>query len=290
MKWLLLLSFFIPFFVAAQHDTVYYYGVNGTIDHIKNKDIKKEIDVVSAKRIKIKTYKLKDNSWLFLYSEKIFVINDSVYEIKIKGDEFSGRITRRFETLGSGTFKFTDWLGETIRRTGTTKTKVPLILDGEVTEFYPLGRIKSVSEYRNNELVSNKNWLPDGNKIMDNIFYSADKEPRYKPGLVRLHEHILKTFKDSKLDISSVEGKIVVGFVVLENGTINAFRIVKGITSSFNQTALEAFETLDGDWTPAQINNHDVNYFQVFPINFIYNTYDFDSLEMKGSMLYWTIN
>jgi hypothetical protein len=36
--------------------------------------------------------------------------------------------------------------------------------------------------------------------------------------------------------------------------------------------------------------NKNVNYFQQIPINFIYNRYDFEYLELKGSNLYWMIN
>ena len=105
-----------------------------------------------------------------------------------------------------------------------------------------------------------------------------------------MHQHILKTFKDYNFDLTTVEGRIVVGFVVKSDGTIDAIRIIKGIAPTVNQIALNAFRSLDGDWTPAQLKDKDVNYMQVFPINFIYNVYDFETLELKGSMLYWTIN
>ena len=52
----------------------------------------------------------------------------------------------------------------------------PLLFEGEVTEFYSNGNKKSISVYKNNELVWNKNWLENGEKYIDNIFYSVDKD------------------------------------------------------------------------------------------------------------------
>lgn len=291
MKNLCILLFLVlPFIGFSQKTKIIYFGVNGKTDNIVKRDIMKEIKTRSKSKAQVKTYKKKDDEWIPIYSEKISVLNDSVYRIKMKGDEFSGKIRRVFELQDNGTWKFTDWLGETIKRTGITKSKIPLVFDGEVTEFYPLGRIKSVSQFKNNELISNQNWLPNGDKTVDNIFYSVDREPWYNPGLGRLHQHVLKTFKDYDFDLTTVEGRILIGFVVKTDGSIDGIRIINGIASTVNQIALNAFHTVEGEWTPAKLSNENVNYFQVFPINFIYNVYDFETLELKGSMLYWTIN
>lgn len=287
--WFILLLIY-PITVFSQSDKIIFFGVNGKTKDIQKKDIQKEIRYRSNKKVSVKTYKSTEKEWVLIYTEKITVENDSVYEIKMKGDEFSGKIRRVFEPKGDNLWKFTDWLGETIKRTGLTKSKIPLILEGEVTEFYPLGRIKSISQYKDNELISNQNWLPNGDKTVDDIFYSVDREPWYEPGLQALHNHIMQTYKKYNFDFSTVEGRIVVGFIVKTDGTIDGIRIIKGIAPTVNQIALNAFASMEGDWIPAKLDDKDVNYLQVFPINFIYNSYDFETLEMKGSMLYWTIN
>lgn len=280
----------LPITALSQPVKTVYFGVNGKTTNFEKRDIKKDIKNPSGRKITVKTYKARDDEWIPIYSEKIKVENDTVFRIKMKGDEFSGKIRRVFEQQGPELWKFTDWLGETIKRTGYTKSKIPLIFEGEITEFYPLGRIKSVSKYNDNQLVSNQNWLPDGERTVDNIFYSVDSEPGFDPGLQEMHKHVLNTYKKYDFDFSTVEGRIVVGFIVKTDGTIDGFRIIKGIAPTVNQIALEAFSTLEGNWVPAKLNNKEVNYLQVFPINFIYNVYDFETLELKGSMLYWTIN
>lgn len=289
-KLIFILIFGFPFLGFGQKDTVYFFGVNGKIENPGKPDVMKKVEYRSARKIRVKTYKATESDWMLIYTENIKVLNDSVYQIKMKGDEFSGRFTRIYEKQDNGTYKFTDWLDDRVKRQGQTKSKVPLILDGEVTEFYPYGRIKSISQYRNNELYFNQNWLPNGDVLIDDIFYSVDEEPQFVPGLGVLHKHITKVISDYKFDLTTVQGKAVVGIVITKDGEIEGVQIVQGIGQQLNSILVNAFNTLEGSWVPAKLNEKNVNYFQQIPINFIYNRYDFEYLELKGSNLYWIIN
>ncbi|KAF0235628.1 MAG: hypothetical protein FD181_3382 [Prolixibacteraceae bacterium] len=287
---LLTFVFLIPLFGYSQNDSVYYYSVNGKIENPGKPDVMKKVDFRSARKIRIKTYKATESDWMLIYTENIKVLNDSVLEIKIKGEEFSGQVSRKFEKQENGIYKFTDWLENHIKRQGQTKSKIPLILDGEITEFYPFGRIKSVSQYKNNELFFNQNWLPNGDVLIDDIFYSVDEEPQFVPGLGALHKHVTQVIRDYEFDLATVQGKVLVGVVVTKDGTIDGVQIVKGISQQLNGILVNAFNTLEGKWVPAKLNNKNVNYFQLVPINFIYNRYNFEYLELKGSNLHWVIN
>jgi hypothetical protein len=284
-----ILMIFLPFLGFSQKDTVYYYGVNGKINNPEKKDIMKSVDYGGNKKIKVKTYKNSETGWQLIYTEKIRVVNDSIFDIRMKGDEFSGSVTRVFEP-DENNFKFTDWMDKTVKRTGVTKRKVPLIFDGTVTENYNSGAIKSISEYRNNELISNQNWLTDGTPLADNIFYSVDSEPRFEPGIGFIHQQIRQAIKDAKFDLLTVEGKMVVGLVITKEGKIDGVQIVKGISQTLNGILVNAFGKIEGAWIPAELNGQEVNYFQMIPINFIYNKYNFDYLEMDRGMMYWVIN
>ena len=289
-KLLFALIFLIPLSGFCQNDTVYYFGINGKIDNPEKKDIMKKVDYRSSRKIKVKTYKAGEEEWQLIYAENIKVISDSVYEIKMKGDEFSGRVTRIFEPSVNGLYRFTDRVGNNIKRQGTTKSKIPLILEGEVAENYNSGTKKSVAQYKNNQLITNKNWQSDGIPMVDDIFYSVDNEPGYEPGMTFLHQQIRQAIKDSKFDLLTVEGKMVVGLVITKDGKIGGVQIVKGISQVLNGILVNAFGKLEGDWIPAKLNNRNVSYFQMIPINFIYNKYNFDYLEMDRGMMYWVIN
>jgi hypothetical protein len=286
-----ILFLFFPFLLSAQNDTVYYFGPNGKMNPEGKSILIKKIKYRGENRVRVQTEKLADDStWTVLFTERISRKNPNHFTIRIKGQEFSKRIERRFEPQPDGTFKFTDLQNNQVKRTGYTLSKIPLIFHGEVIEYYPNGKIKFISVYKNNELVSNQNRKENGEKYISNIFYSVDREPRFLRGTQALHTHVLKTFRESEIDLSQIEGRLVVGFVVMEDGTIDGIRIERGLGLDLNNLALTAFHTLQGKWQPARLNGENVRFYQLFPINFIYREFDFDYLEMRGSMLYWEIN
>ena len=191
----------LPLIIYSQKDTVYYYGVNGKINNPDKKDIMKEVDFKGKNKKIVKTYKSFNNEWQLVYTEKIKVESDSVFDIRMKSDKFSGRINRTFQPLENGHYKFTDRLKNGIKRSGITKQKVPLIFDGTVTENYVSGKVKSISEYKNNELISNKNWLSDGTPLVDDIYYSVETEPRFEPGMGFIHQQISLAIKKANFDL-----------------------------------------------------------------------------------------
>jgi len=292
MKHLLIFLFvLIPAFLMGQNDTLVFFGPNGKMNPAENPVLKKEIKFRGKNRAVIITEKIADDGTInFLFRERMVKKEPDLFQIRVKGRDFSERIVRRFESQPDGTLKFTDLQNERIKRTGYTLSKIPLVFHGELTEYHPNGNIKAVSVYENNELVSNQNWRENGERYIDNIFYSVDREPRFLRGTRALHDHVLKVFRESKVDLSQLEGRLLVGFVVMENGDIDGIRIEKGLGLEMNNLALTAFHTLRGEWQPARLNGENVRFYQQFPINFIYRKFDFDYLEMKGSMLYWEIN
>ena len=260
------------------------------LKNIEQQEIKKEIDYRKRNKVRITTFKLIEGRWQQLFREKIDIEDDGkVFRINIKGKEFSENFARVFEDENRH-FKFTDWVDGKIKRTGQASSKIPLIFDGEVTEFYPDGSKKSISVYENNELISNRNWLENGEEYISNVFYSVDQLPGFTPGMGVLHNYILKYFKNSGVDFTGFDGKMVIGFVVMENGGIDGIRIEEGIGTRINTIAMKAFAGLPPNWQPAKLDGETVRYYQLFPINFIYHDYEFDYLDFSGSRLYWEIN
>jgi hypothetical protein len=73
----------------------------------------------------------------------------------------------------------------------------------------------------------------------------------------------------------------------MEDGTIDGIRILKGILPTINTVAFQSFSNLKGEWKPARLNNQNVRYYEVFPINFIYKEQHLEFAEMRGSTLHW---
>jgi len=253
----------------SQVESVVYLGINGkqtSADHAVTMQKITKMD----KSSEVNTFVLKNSSWDKVSCEQYKKLNDSTYRIKLSGIKTPGATIRTFKKQSEGEWKFTDRVKSQIEMTGVSQSIIPLVLNGEVTEYFPNGNKKSVSYYKNNELQSNMNWQEGGDKYIDNIFYSVDTEPTFNPGMKVLHQHILNGFKDAGINISAMKGSMIIGFVVMENGRIDGIKIVKGLGPIINSSVYDSFMTLPfkGNWTPARLNGQPVRYFQEFPINF----------------------
>ncbi|HET6558703.1 MAG TPA: energy transducer TonB [Prolixibacteraceae bacterium] len=283
-----LLSFFLlAASVYAQKESVKYIGINGKLTTLKDAIYMQKISSKSAKNAKVQTYVLSDSNWKQIGSESYKRENDSTWQIRGNGQNIPKKSVRTFLKQADDTWKFRDIEQGQVLRSGVAQSVVPLLLHGKVTEYYPDGNKKSVSEYQNNELVSNENWNQDGTKYIDNVFYSVDVHPTFIPGIKTLHAHVLKSFKDAGYDISSVEGSILVGFVVMENGTIRGVKTIRGLGPILNDIAVESFKSLIGQWTPAKLNGQPVRYFQVFPINFKSQENRLEFAELRGGTFHF---
>lgn len=277
---------------ASQIDTVIYTGINGRLTGLQNANVKKEIRFKSSEKGEIRVYRKSDHSWTKSYTEQISVGDDkSYYQIKTTGKGVTGLIIRKYVDNQNGQWKFTEFEGHNPIRTGSSLLKFPILLQGEVLEYYPDGKLKSKSQYLRNELISNENWLENGDKYIDSVFYSVDEEPTLFGGSAWIHQHVRKAFADTRLDFSSVSGNILLGFVVMETGEIAGIRVIKGLSDQLNNIAVHAIKTLNGKWQPARLNGKVVRYFQLFPINFISaQDLHFDYMEFDGTMIHYNKN
>ena len=286
-----LIFFFLILFSSSsaysQKESVIYIGKNGKLTDLKHADIMQKIKIKSLKKTTVESFQLHDSIWEKIYTERFKSINDSTYRIKGSSKSEIKKSYRFFKPLANGTFHFRDIHKKHLVREGYTTAKIPLSIDGQLTEYYKNGRKKSISEYHNNELISNQNWNENGDKYIDNIFYSVDEEPSFKPGNEVLNKYLRKKFIDAGLDLSEIRGTIIVSFVVMEDGTINGIKILKGIVPSINTVAFQSFSELKGEWKPARLNSQNVRYYEVFPINFIYKVQHLEFAEMRGTTLHW---
>lgn len=287
MKLIILFFLLLSFDCLAQRDTVIFTGINGRLVSGENASLKREVDFRPGGRIVVTTYSKTDGNWIRQYRERIRKVSTNEYRINGKRDGFAARFIRKYKEAPDGLYNFSEFIDNRLVKRGVSKTLIPLILHGEVTEYSHTGQVRSRSIFHNNELISNENWLESGEKYINNIFYSVDQEPLFSKGMGEMHSHVRKLFIDSGLDFNTLNGSLIIGFVVMEDGAVEGIRVLKGITPGVNTIAVNAIETLEGNWTPARLNGNAVRYFQVFPINFIHREYRFDSVEFTGSMLHW---
>lgn len=288
VRFIAVLSFILMATSAfSQIGSVIYIGTNGKLTTLPHAIYMQKINDKTSRVSVVESYALNDSKWERIGSELYKKLNDSTFQVKGKGENSKGVNLRTFKQLPDGSFKFKDVAYEQVIRAGYAKSVKPLLLNGQVTEYYWDGKKKSVSQYNNNELISNENWNEDGTKYIDNIFYSADAFPYFNAGNKVLHEHIIKGFKDAGIDFTQISGSMKIGFVVMENGSIGGIKIIKGLGPVINSVAVESFRSLLGSWTPAKLNNQPVRYYQVFPINFKSNESRIEFAELRGGIFHF---
>jgi hypothetical protein len=191
------------------------------------------------------------------------------------------------EKLGPDQIKFTETRRDNSMRSGITSRYLPLHLEGEVREFYPNGNLKSISEYSNNQLVSNRNWLSDGTKYVDTVFYSADIEPLFNPGPEFFQSYLLQQLKNSKVDLNQIDDEVVIGWVVMETGQTEGVMALQGRSRQFNKLLVEIIAGMPGIWEPARLDGRPVRYFMSIPLNFTHDEYLFQEVEFSSGMLHY---
>ena len=289
LKYILSIALFSSVFIAADsQDTVYYYGSNyRPLQTMNGARYMQQIRKKGEKRYVIKFLTRENNQWLWVENQKIKKVGNNEQLVVTKGSSFFGkRMSREFEKQDT-LYAFREISRGEIVREGAASSLIPMHLEGEVREYYSGGKMKSTSFYKNNQLVSNENWLRDGTKYIDNIFYSVDTIPEYLLGNRFFKNHILTGLKFSKYDYTEVNEVIVLGWVITAEGKLTDVQKVSGKTVTLPNILIKLVETLPGDWTPAILDGKPVNYFMTIPFNFEIQRRYFQKIELRDGLLFW---
>ncbi len=250
--------------------------------------MQKKLTRKSEKKVNIKRLVLHDNIWKEEANSCIKSIDETHHKISNKNEGiFSKKIIREFEKTDGDIIHFKEYYDDKLIRSGSTTSLIPLVLEDTLKVYFPNRQLKSVSIYENNQLISNENWNNDGSKYIDNIFYSVDETPEYSLGQEHFKYYILKSIQDAKIDLGQYNDKIVLAWVVMEDGSIQGVRRVSGKSAGLSNFLIELIESLEGNWIPAELNGEIVRYFMKIPFNFAHHTEGFDNIELSGGMLIW---
>ena len=289
-RYLLIISLcVIPVMHLPGQVEVYHYGANTKpVDQIDEAVMYKEVIRKSDKKYVIKTHHKVNQKWGQVKKEKIKLQRDGSQTIYYNaGSLFPKRLYREMNKIGPGEYLFKESTMTNLVRTGTSSRALPLHLEGLVTEYHPNGELKSKSLYKNNQLLSNENWLPDGSKYIDSIFYSVDQEPEYLMGDDFFKNFLLRKLAASKIDLTQIEDQVVIGWVVMETGEIDGAIALKGKSGQLNQFLVNTIIELPGTWQPAILEGSRVRYFMSIPLNFIHNEAHFQELELSSGILHY---
>jgi len=224
-------------------DTMLYLGANGRLVPEGNALFKKEVVTGKRGRMEEIAWKKVNGRWEKSTTLKIRPLKANTWEISQGGRRREGILLRQYIPAGEGKWQFLEQADGKLMRKGFTLSRFPLLLDGEVTDYYPSGKTRSMAQYRRNELQENLNWLENGSKYIDSVFYSVDEEPMLTGGNLLLHQHMKKALEESGLDLTALTGNMVLGFVVMETGDLVVLHFVclATLVSHFSLASLNYF-------------------------------------------------
>lgn len=268
---------------------LYYYGSNSKIVQTKEEaQTYQEVKKKSEKRYTIITYTLQDYRWVKSKKENIRVRRNTDQKITYYEDNFFPRnIYRKMTQIRQGVYTFDESNRYGTLRSGKSTRFLPLHLDGTAKEYYKNGQLKSNSIYRDNQLISNENWLIDGTKYIDSIFYSVDVKPIYQMAEDYFRNYIIIRMAESELNLDEYNDEVLIGFVIMETGQIRGVQVLKGKSLQLNQFLADAITHLPGEWTPAQLDGAPVRYYITIPMNFIQKDANFQDLEISSGLLFY---
>lgn len=285
-----LLGFLFLFRVAqASERIVYYFGSNDRpVETLEEAKYMKSVSAKGKRMWIIKSYEKIDGAWQLEEIHKIKNISEELQLIRIKKSLlFSTRIHRYYNKSDTELYEFRELIGKQEVRKGSAASLIPLHLEGEVHTNYLDGQLKSVAHYKNNQLQSNINWLPDGTEYYENIFYSVDKEPEYSLGFGNFRNHVLAGVIESGYGIAEVDEEIILGWVIMEDGTLKGVHKVSGKLEVLSGIIIKQIEALPGHWNPAVLNGQQVRFYMTVPFRFTKQNEYFDNIELRDGVLIW---
>lgn len=275
--------------LKASGDTVYYYGSNSRpVLSVDQARVQKQVKKISPAKYRIVSLVRNDGNWNHEKTVTVKYKNRNTQKISVKTRIiFPDVYTREFEETTPGIYKFTEYSGSMMIRRGAASSMIPLVLEDTVRTYYANRKISSLGYYRNNQLQWNRNWLKDGTEYFENLFRNVDSEPEYEYGDSHFKSYLLSGIYSSEFDISQVNDKVVLGWVIMETGELKGIHVVSGKIKGLNELLIKLVTELPGSWTPATVDGKQVRYYMTIPFNFSNNVEPFETLEFSSGFLIW---
>lgn len=163
----------------------------------------------------------------------------------------NGKVIQTAETDNDGTITLNAPLGSTVRFTVVTNVK-----EVKIT--------KEMIEKKGTNIVAF--GAPEGNNQSSKVYDVPETMPEFPGGTQALLEYIRNNIKWPDEE-SSVQGRVIVSFVVEKDGSVSNAKVVKSVHPAFDAEALRVVNGMP-KWIPGKQNGEPVNTKYVVPINF----------------------
>ena len=268
-SFLLFISFIFLFHLGySQNDTIIYYKAYnklaiGKEDASHFTKIKKKGD----NEYKLLYFGKKGDRWKRSKHTRILTVeNDST--IKILNQFTRNEYYKTFKSLGDHFYiKEYDMNGK-LRIEGLSKSKIYKHWEGQVKEYYPSGKLESITRYKNNQVKGNKNWLKNGKPYIDNIYSHVDVMPKFTGGEANLRKYLEANLKyPAEAEKKSFQGRVFVSFVIDIDGEVIGTHVTKPLHPLFDNEGMRVVSGMP-KWSVGKLDGKIVKVGFTVPINF----------------------
>jgi TonB family protein len=266
---LLLFALLFTTGLYSQTDTILYFSKShNPVASVDEAVSYEKLVRTSDTKFALSNYNKIDGKWKKVYETKIKWQTDTSYILASEFDNLrtfqkvdSGYVIRDF-SLNNPNFVL-NW-------TGFSRTLFPLVRSGIWKSYNPVtGDLGFENLYDNNLLLSTKYWINDTTFIKD-VFMSFDETPEFvggEPALMSLLYSNLNYPEESRR--KQIQGRIMVGIVLLKNGQIMGVKPVNSVDKLLEQEAVRVVSLTQKKWIPAKIDGKNVNSFMVISCSFV---------------------
>lgn len=261
---LTLLGLILTVNASSQNDTIIYFSkLNCPTSNIKEAIRYERLAKTAKNQYSLSTFFRVDNEWRNMSSTPLNKINDTVYTWT-NGE----KIFRQINKVDSG-YIIRDFKNNVLQKCGFSYTIFPLLKSGKWESYDSFTKkIFSESYYMNNQEISNTYWF-ENNIPIHNIFTYTETQPTYEGGDNGLIMDIFKllNYPDAAKE-RNIQGRVLIRFVIFEDGTITAPRVINEPNFLLAKEALRVLSILPKKWIPAVIDNKKVKSFYILPVTF----------------------
>jgi TonB family protein len=138
-------------------------------------------------------------------------------------------------------------------------------LEDTLTGYYPSGKLRRTEVYLHDTLVSGYCYNEQGNEIK---FCRRQVMPEYPGGENAMMQFVMNhvRYPDRERE-DGIQGRVVVGFVVDEKGSITDINIKRSVSRGIDKEALRIVK-LFPDFSPGQLEGKNVKVAFILPIMF----------------------
>ena len=249
--------------------TIYYTKTYRTTPTVEDAFFYDVVITTGQNEFQVVTYSRQTDEWKEFKREYIRRLSPTAVEITTTLNQKEVRIRRSIKPVENG-YYVTDAQGSFILQEGTSSMVFPLVREGVWIKYNELtGKISTEGIYEHNQLISNKFWIDDTNYIED-VFVFVDKTIEYKGGWTALSKYVANNTRYPRNAMErGITGKVVVGFVIMKDGSVNGLHLISKVHHDLDMEALRVVRSIPVKWTPGEINGIKVNMAFSYQINFM---------------------